>query len=163
MATQKYLDLAKEIKTLIAVITKYARRDLEKRLADSGVKISFLGFGVLHHLTVREQTIKELSEKMMLAPATLVSVIDHLEAQKLIMRQVDKVDRRRTPLSLTAAGKKIIASAGLDKKLDTIANKLEELGPKKAQDLIDILHQLGAAIVGKEVLDDVLEKIKYNK
>ena len=163
MTEKKYVDLANDIKILITVILKQARRDLENCLAKQGADISCLGFGVLHLLALNEQTIKELSDKMMLAPATLVPVIDQLENKKLIKRQIDKTDRRRTPLVLTPAGQQIVASVKHNDKIDSLARKLQDLGDQKSRELLEGLHQLGAAIIGQETLEDILKKVKANK
>jgi MarR family transcriptional regulator, lower aerobic nicotinate degradation pathway regulator len=44
-------------------------------------------------------------------PATIQGVIQRLEARKLIERQADESDHRRTILSLSAAGKSVAADA----------------------------------------------------
>lgn len=163
MIEKKYIDMANEIKLLTSTILKQARRDLENRLAAQGIELSFLGFGVLHLLVAKELTIKDLSGRMMLAPATLVPVIDQLEAKKLIKRQIDKDDRRRTPLAITAAGKKILQVIGHNKQIDVVASKLQELGYEKSKNLFDSLYQLGAAVVGQEALDSVLKIKNLNK
>ena len=94
----------------------------------------------------------------MLTPATLVPVVDHLEKKKLIKRQIDKFDRRRTPLILTPAGQKLMAGFKNNRPLDALANKLQSLGAKKSQDLLATLYELGAAVIGQENLRNLLKK-----
>jgi DNA-binding MarR family transcriptional regulator len=147
----KFLVLSEEIQKLLSQMAKKIRRDLEKKLAQAGGDISFLGFGVLHFLILEsEQTIKDLSDKTMLAPATLVPVVDGLEKKGLVLRQADKTDRRRNQLILTAKAKKLMANLSGCGRQSFLAAKLQKLGYKKSQNLIEVLRELVASTDNKK-------------
>nr|MCU0495611.1 MarR family transcriptional regulator [Chloroflexaceae bacterium] len=103
------LPLAQEIQIFCAIVTKAARRDLEQRLAGEQVGIGSLPFGVLRVLEHESLTLTEISRRMQLAAASLVPAVDALEREGLLTRERDPHDRRRTPLSLTAAGHATLA------------------------------------------------------
>ena len=53
-----------------------------------------------------------LARTLHLHPSTLTGVLDRLEGQKLLRRTVDKADRRRALLRITAAGTTLLARRG---------------------------------------------------
>lgn len=55
--------------------------------------------------------LSELASEMYLRPATVVGIIDRLEAKGLVTRTRSKKDRRAVDLELTEAGGKIVAKA----------------------------------------------------
>jgi len=148
--------LAAEIRVLFSVLIKYARRDLEKRLAKTGAGVSPLGFGVLHLLAHKEMTVKGLSERMTLAPATLIPVVDSLEKHRYLKRQEDKNDRRRNLLILTPSGRKIAGIIALDGDFLTV--NLVKLGFEKSLRIYDLVFELVDAVVGPEKLKSILDK-----
>ena len=63
-------------------------------------------FAVLHALSERGPTSQgRLGETLRVHPSNLVAVIDGLEAQGLVVRRRDPVDRRRYLVELTAGGR----------------------------------------------------------
>jgi DNA-binding MarR family transcriptional regulator len=54
-----------------------------------------------------DATASDISEMLGLHPSTLTGVLSRLEAQGMLQRRVDQVDRRRQRFRLTAAGRKI--------------------------------------------------------
>ncbi|MCX6798493.1 MAG: MarR family transcriptional regulator [Candidatus Diapherotrites archaeon] len=133
---------ALRIKMLSAVIGRAARHDLEKRLEAEKAAINPLGLGVLRALCRNNCTISELSQKLFLASATLVPVIDSLEKDGFITRKSDPKDRRRNPLLLTAKGKEIISKIPFVHKNDSIVTGLSKIGKKKTGKLIQLLGEL---------------------
>lgn len=55
--------------------------------------------------------VSELARQMYLRPATVVGIIDRLEAKNLVTRARCREDRRAVDLYLTDAGKEVIAKA----------------------------------------------------
>ena len=145
MAEKKFLALANETQKLLGSMAKQIRHEVETKLSEAGHGVSLLGFGVLHLLVLEpNQTIKDLSGRTFLAPATLVPVIDSLEKKDLIIRRADKKDRRRNLLILTPKAKKMMAGISYCDRQSFLAAKLKKLGYQKAQLLLDILRELAA-------------------
>ena len=59
-------------------------------------------------------TLRELSDRMLVTPSTLVPVIDKLESEGLLVRGKDPDDRRRTPLELTERAREAVAEHARD-------------------------------------------------
>lgn len=55
--------------------------------------------------------LKELAQRMVLDPSTMVGVVDRLVAKGLAVRNPDPQDRRRVSLKLTPKGEEILALA----------------------------------------------------
>jgi DNA-binding MarR family transcriptional regulator len=106
--TEIYRD-ALEALILMAMVAKEARQDAEHRLKGFGADVTAPQYRVLRQLQQGRCTIKELSQAMMVEPATLVPMIDSLEHQGLIRRERDPHDRRRTPIALTEQGHERLA------------------------------------------------------
>jgi DNA-binding MarR family transcriptional regulator len=115
MTETELLALASEIRGLCAIVTKVARRDLQAALDSHQAGISGLEHGVLRRLTQGYDSLAEISRAMGTLPSTLVAVLDGLEAKRFIKRGQDRNDRRRTPVVLTAKGKRFWATLpGID-------------------------------------------------
>lgn len=85
--------------------------------------------------------VSDLARFMSLHPATIVGVLDRLEGKQLVKRKRSHSDRRAVELTLTAAGKKLVATTpdvlhlmlerGLmaqpEKKLSEIAETIGQL------------------------------------
>jgi DNA-binding MarR family transcriptional regulator len=55
--------------------------------------------------------VSELARRMYLHPATVVGILDRLEAKGLITRTRSREDRRAVEINLTPPGKEVVASA----------------------------------------------------
>lgn len=55
--------------------------------------------------------VSELARHMFLRPATVVGILDRLQAKGLVTRTRSKVDRRAVDLELTEAGRTLVANA----------------------------------------------------
>jgi len=152
---------ASEIRILTMLINKMAKYDLERRLTAAGTDLSELQFGVMHLLYHKRRTIKELSTKVMLSPATLVPVIDTLERLGLATRGQDPNDRRRTPLALTEKGKQVIAALPYIDRGDALFQSVERLGDDKSHQLLLLLRELVTAMSNDEsVVANVTAEIR---
>lgn len=56
-------------------------------------------------------SLKDLAARMHLSPSTVVGVVDRLIAKDLVVREADRVDRRRVCLSLSSQGRALIEQA----------------------------------------------------
>jgi len=98
------------------------RRHLDDRLAALG--LSDAAWVPLVHLESHGDGLRqnELAAAVGLDSSTLVRLIDRLEGQGLILRVVDKADRRARRLRLTEAGR--VAVADIRKRLWSFENDL---------------------------------------
>ncbi len=148
---------ALEVRILSNMLSKLAGQDLERRLQERGADVSSLQFGVLRRLSRGSATISELSSNMVLAPATLVPVIDALERKGLLRRGHDPQDRRRKSLTLTEAGRALLTDLPSVTQEDAVVKCLAEMGSDKADQLVGLMRQLVASLTGDaEKLDHVL-------
>jgi hypothetical protein len=79
---------------------------------------------------------------MMLAPSTLVPIIDRLESDGLLVRGKDPDDRRRTPLVLTQQARDMLASVPEMGPRDQLCHALQALGPERSRQLSLLLQAL---------------------
>lgn len=148
---------ALEIRILTAMITKLAGQDLERRLQAGGLDVSSPQLAVLRRLRQGSTTLSELSAEMLLAPASLVPVVDALERKGLVRRGLDLADRRRKSLALTPAGTALIARLPSLSREDALAQSLARMKPEQARQLADLLRALTVCLVGdREVVDRAL-------
>ncbi|MEW6295224.1 MAG: MarR family transcriptional regulator [Candidatus Diapherotrites archaeon] len=142
MGKNEFEDDAMKLKMLAGIMGRLAMHNLKKRLEAEKIEVNPLGLGVLKIISSNDFTISELSQKLFIASATLVPVIDCLEKDGLIVRSADPKDRRRNPLSLTPKGEKIISKIHFAHKDDLIVKVLSKIGRKKTGQLIQILCEL---------------------
>ncbi len=133
---------AREVRTLLFVVHKSAMRDLAQRLEAAGAGVSPPQHAVLRRLGLESATISELSGRMMLAPPTLVGIVDTLERKGLLQRGQDPQDRRRTPLQLTQSGTELVASFPMIADEDPVIQGLVNMGEGKAEQLGELLCEL---------------------
>ena len=134
--------LAYQVFVFNSLVTKLTGRDHEQRIAAQLPGVSGLQFGVMRILSEGPFTLSEIAQKMMLAPATLVPVVDRLEEGKILVRGRDAHDRRRNPLSLTDLGREMLARTSIFDGQDVMTSALQKLGAAKAQQLNDLLVEL---------------------
>ena len=138
------------IYTLLNLLTKISRQDLDHRLVANNAKVTRLQYVVIRFLSHQHFTIRELSHKLICEPATLVPVVDHLEKKGLVIRTNDPKDRRRNPLVLTEEGLEVLRSVEPYHPENTLVKGLTQLGPEKTQQLRDLLHELTTSVVKEE-------------
>jgi DNA-binding MarR family transcriptional regulator len=135
-------ELYLEIRILISILAKQALHALEQRLAATDAGISALQLGILRALTVKSQTITELSQHFMLDPSTLVPAVDALERKAFARRGRDPDDRRRVPLSLTEQGARFVSCFSVVDAGDPLVRSLQQMGEEQCQDLLNLLRTL---------------------
>lgn len=80
--------------------------------------------------------LSELARQMYLRPATVVGIIDRLEAKGLVTRTRSKNDRRAVDLELTETGKKIVTKAPEVAQV-MLLNGLEALPAEQFSHVVD--------------------------
>jgi len=89
-----------------------------------------------------ELSQNKLGRMIAMDPATIQGVIRRLTARRLIARKADKRDRRRASLTLTPAGRALIA--GLRRNGTTVSSRtLAPLGPAEQKAFLALLARLG--------------------
>ena len=71
-------------------------------------------------------TLRELSQQVYLSPSTLVGIVDRLERSGLFIRNRSSLDRRKVEISLTQAGKDMVAKSPAPLQ-DNLAQSIEKL------------------------------------
>jgi DNA-binding MarR family transcriptional regulator len=99
-----------------------------------------------HHIT----TLSELSRHMELTPATLVPVIDALQRERLLERNRDPKDRRRTLLSLTKRGLEMLDQIPRIDHHNAFVDGLKKMGPEKSEQLGLLLRELADCMVASD-------------
>lgn len=132
-----------ELRALLAIAFKTLHGMIEKQLAEHVPDMSRLQFSILMILAHDEdQTISELSRKLVVDPSTLVPSVDALERKGLVVRQRDPNDRRRIPLQLTEDAVALLRTIRTVHKDDPIIPCLQNLGEEQLHQLISLLCAL---------------------
>ncbi len=147
------LPLAQDLRRVSAVVTRLARQDLETRLAHSSFPLRALEHAVLRWIQAGQSTASDLSRVLMLAPSSLVSIIDALERKGFLQRQIDPTNRRRTPLVLTPQGENaLLAIPDLDED-SILVRTLGALTKGQQAHLSETLEMLNSAFVSLDMPD----------
>jgi DNA-binding MarR family transcriptional regulator len=152
-----------EISLLFFLLVKFLKQDLEQRLKTAGVHIGALSFGILYLLKNQEQTVGALSQKLTLAPATLVPAVNNLEKKGLIERRSNPRDRRSHRLLITPKGLKLLAGLPFSPHNDTLISQLEFLSSADQKKLHQLLKKLSQAVIGVSKLNSILNLCLKNQ
>ncbi|MFN8373215.1 MAG: MarR family transcriptional regulator [Anaerolineae bacterium] len=153
-----------ELRTLLSMIGKSSREDIERRLTALDVGVSGMQFWLMHLLKRHQMTITELSRKLMLDPSTVVPMIDALERKGFVMRGKDPSDRRRIPLSLTQAGSDLVASIPPIDETDALLQAMEHMGQEESTRLLELSRELVRYLPeGETLLTEVAERVDFFK
>lgn len=85
--------------------------------------------------------LKDLAERLRIAPRSATEVVDQLEAKGLVRRDPDPTDRRATLIVATAAGRKLFADVQVERR-DKSSEYFARLGAQDRAELARILGQL---------------------
>ena len=85
--------------------------------------------------------LSKVGERLMVHPTSVTNLIDRLDAQGFVTRDVDAADRRRILASLTPAGRRILkrATAALT-DIDFAVGALDAAGQEQAYELLRTLR-----------------------
>lgn len=132
-----------ELRILMSILWKSSEHALNQWLVAHDAEVPRLQFGILRVLAHEgSHTISELSRKFGLDPSTFVPSVDALERKGMISRERDPNDRRRVPLSLTDAGRDLLAQIPKIADFDPMGPALAELGDDFSVQLLTMLCQL---------------------
>jgi MarR family 2-MHQ and catechol resistance regulon transcriptional repressor len=102
---------------------------MHKHLA--GWKLTLSQFGVLEALLhLGSMTQQDLGKKILKSSGNITMVIDNLEKRKLVFRETDPKDRRRTRINLTPEGDAVIREifpehAAISEQVFSVLNETE--------------------------------------
>jgi len=150
MKEDKYDLLAHRLRASYAIILRINRQDLEKRLKKKNITISPLSVAAIRLIANEPKTIGELSKMMIMAPASLVPVVDTLVKNGFIKKDTDPKDRRRNPLTVTQKGIQTISKFKAISSKDALVKNLEKLGVNKAKKLTTLSEELLSMMTGNE-------------
>lgn len=139
-------ETAGELQSLMGAVIKAARRDTERRLAEAGVEISGLQYGILRILCGQSHTLSELSRLMARESVTLLPAVDALEKKGLVSRGQDPHDRRRTPLGITTEGRRLLECVPQVGEHDRLPAALHQIGPARVGQLVVLLREIAAQL-----------------
>jgi len=114
-----------------------------------GAALAFSEFTILEVLLNRGPLqVNDIGRRVNLTSGAITSAIDRLEERGLAQRSVDDADRRARVVSLTQAGRALIASTfdAHKARMDAVADTLTA---KERRTLIDLLKKLGLGAVEK--------------
>jgi DNA-binding MarR family transcriptional regulator len=92
---------------LIRQVRDNMRAQWERELADAGHNLTFSQFITIRKLADGMTSVTELARCAEVNPGTMTRLLDHLEAQHLIVRLADPDDRRALRIHLTDAGQAV--------------------------------------------------------
>lgn len=165
MATEYELEyelpeLSDEVRALCALVTKVARRDLERLLERRDAGIRAIEHGVLRNLEGDGLTLASLSRAMMMTPSSLVPVVDKLEAKGLLRRGKDPNDRRRSPLALTGEAQELMAQTPAMDDDSVMVEALGSMSDGQREQLLASLRLLVDRLTDDESLPGDVSRVK---
>lgn len=161
MDTDALHAVATEVRILVSILTRMSQQALECRLSEYDPRISELQYGILCALSFEEQTIAELSRQLMRNPSTFVPAVDALERKGLVRRGRDPDDRRRTPLSVTESGRRLLAEVPFVAAGDPLLQGFDAIDQEPATQLLSLLHRLAAHLPdGQEIMEHVRAEVR---
>ena len=137
--------------THVWLVLMKAYRSLAQHAEQSlrGAELAFSEFTILEALLHKGPLqVNDIGRRVNLTSGSITSAIDRLEERGLVRRAVDSADKRARVVSLTRAGRALIATtfdahrARMDAASDTLTAK-----ERKA--IIDLLKKLGIGAVAK--------------
>ncbi|NYJ75521.1 MarR family transcriptional regulator [Allobranchiibius huperziae] len=84
---------------------------------------------------------RELAERLGLTPSTVTSLLDRLEAAGFARREAHPTDRRKSVITLTAAGEEVVTASD-----HWLSNAVERLGPKVIPEVTRSMQLLEAGL-----------------
>jgi DNA-binding MarR family transcriptional regulator len=123
---------------------------LERKLAESGLDEHLRpGMGpVMFALASRDDLlIKELAERIRVAPSTLTGTLAAMEKADLIARRTDEADARASRIRLTRRGRSLMPRLHAFHE-QLVASMCESLDSRQVDTLRDLLARLNATLRG---------------
>ena len=147
---------ALEIRILCSIIVKNSREAIEKRMAEKGIALSMLQFGILHLVSHHAFTSAEISRKMSLDPSTLFASIEALVKRGYIRKERDTTDRRRYMLYLTDEAHEFMQELHAVHDDDPLLCALHEIGSEETELLRARLRKVVETLPeGQSILNEI--------
>jgi DNA-binding MarR family transcriptional regulator len=151
---------ALEIRLLTGIIIKTARQSMERHMAEKGISLSMLQFGILHVASLNTCTSAEMSKLMMLDPSTLVPAIDGLVEKGLIRKERDPYDRRRYLLQPTEEAHAFMSEMNVVTDDDPLLYAVQQLGTDESELLVSLLRKVVESLPeGETIVADIQTRI----
>ena len=132
MPTAPFFELASELRGVVS--------DLAKRLRKQVYSVGELSITeqttVLYLYRAGSLFPSELAEINKIRKQSMSQVLNHLEELKLIRRTVSREDKRKTAISLTAAGEKLVDKSRYERDVWLAKAIKGRLGEKEVQVLV---------------------------
>lgn len=151
MITNKPGGLTQVTSYLLSQVAKIAKRELDDRLADEGLRLRHMA--VLTLIDEAPATQLEVGRRLAMDPSDVTATVDQLEAAGLAARSMDAADRRRKVVTLTEDGRAKLAWA------DRVARELSDdlllpIPPRRRALLHRDLHRVLLAREAREAQPD---------
>ncbi len=128
---------------LLSKVGHLARRRLAERLTEYGLKLWHVA-ALASLADLGPDSQRALGERLGIDPSDLVGVVDDLEFAGRVVRRRDPADRRRYVVTITPAGRDILAEVGRVAS-ETEAEVLAPLTDHQRAQLHDLLHRVYTA------------------
>jgi DNA-binding MarR family transcriptional regulator len=106
--------------------------------------------------------VSEIAKNMHLHPATVVGILDRLEARGLVVRIRSKEDRRVVRVQLTALGQNLVRKAP-EVAQGLLVSGLEELRNKDLKIIAGVLDQLAGILGAQHIPPKLLLSSEVNR
>lgn len=139
-------ELAEKQANEIIEIFKSIKKASSSKFEKSAKKYGFTApqLGVIFHLHMMPSiTLQALSEHMSLTKSTVSGIVDRLEKQGVVTREIPKDNRRIVKLSITEEFKNNNDICTMKKKFisDLISDSLKKMNPEEVEKIIYGLRQ----------------------
>lgn len=104
-------------------------------------------FGLLNYIyfETKEVSAGMLSEKLKVSTARIASILNSLEAKKLIKRKIGTDDKRKVVVEITTEGKEIIKKYQED-VVNKVSYIISRIGQEKVKQYFDIMLEINSII-----------------
>jgi DNA-binding MarR family transcriptional regulator len=148
-------ELAQKQANDIIEIFKSIRKSIGSKFEKSAKKYGFTApqLGVIFHLHVMPSiTLHALSEHMNLTKSTVSGIVDRLEKQGVVVREIPKDNRRIVKLSISEEFKKNNDICKMKKEFmgDFISESIKNVDPKEVEKMIYGLRQFSILLSDNE-------------
>lgn len=146
-------DDLRRIRDFVELVSDVARssRQRERLLQAAGTPLTGAGLLALRVIARRPGvTVSELARALDIDQSTISRQLHPLEAQDLLTRAVDAKDRRLARLTLTAAGRRVLAAVG-DAAMHDIDVALADFTPEDRHALADLLDRFRSGMLAARI------------
>jgi DNA-binding MarR family transcriptional regulator len=146
-------DDLRRIRDFVELVSEAARssRHRERLLRATGTPLT--GAGLLAMRVVARRpgvTVSELARALDVDQSTISRQLHPLEAQNLLTRAVDDKDRRVARLTLTTAGRRVLAALG-EAAINDIDVALADFTPEDRRALADLLDRFRSGMLAARI------------